>query len=428
MKIVKLLGWMGWMGLMVLIPMTASHAAINDFAGLWRNVDTNTRGITRLSIEVTGPRAKLHTWAACRPKECDWGAVTARLGADKKLKAYYQNSFSERILVLTKTGAADLKVEMLTRYTDNSGRPNRTAIYRFKRRPTFGEKPTAPIAKPNFQHQTQPKKRAGIAGQLNTESETKNETGSAGQGIGAVENRPSSLQVVYPKGGEELRAGHDMTIQWKSAKEKKRVSLILMVENLLAKTNIPIIITKNAPNTGKYRYRLPFKWNSRLGFRFRVVVQEGKFKSTSQAFSVYPRIDLVVQYPKVRFKKKGKKWAKWVAAAATGTPLPLIQRNSHIEVEFQLRNMGIDIIKSRFMSKVAVRLSPGNAELNSAGFSHHNIIPGRKYTFKAKIDPKDWNMTPGMYRLDVWVDPQNNTNEHVKLRDNNRAIIAFQVK
>lgn len=407
----KTLRLLGWIVLILLVPIAASQAAVNDFAGLWRNVDTNTRGITQLSIAVTGSRAKLHTWAACHPQACDWGTVTARYAPNNTLKAYYKNSFSERILVLTKTGTAKLKVEILTRYTDNSGRPDRTAFYRFKRMPVFGRKPGVQAVKPNVNLQPRPKENASVAGQV----------------PGTVELGPGSLQVVYPKGGEELVAGRDMTIKWKSANKKKSVSLILLIENQLKR--FPIPITKNAPNTGQYRYRLPFKWNSRFGFRFRIVVQEGKFKSTSPAFSVYPRIDLVVQNLKVRSKKKGHRWLAWATTLATGGPMPvLIKPKSHIVVEFDLCNMGIEIIKSKFMSKVAVRLNPGNAELNSAGFSHQNIVPGRPYHCKAKIDPKDWDMTPASYRLEIWADPQNNTNEHEKLRDNNRVIIPFRIK
>ena len=120
-----------WIGLIVLLSFTASQAAVSDFSGIWRNVDRNTRGITQLNVATIGSKAKLHAWGACHPQDCDWGTVIARYAPADMLKAYYKNSFSERILVLTKRGSAELKVEMRTRYTDNSGRPNSTAIYRF---------------------------------------------------------------------------------------------------------------------------------------------------------------------------------------------------------------------------------------------------------------------------------------------------------
>jgi hypothetical protein len=409
MRIVQLLVWMG---LIALMPITASQAAVNDFTGLWQNIDTNTRGITRMQIMGNGSSAKLHTWAACHPQACDWGTTTARLAPNNMLKAYYKNNFSERILVLTKTGT-NLKVSILTRYTDNSGRPDRKAVYQFKRMPPSGGNPVVSGAKPNAAAQLQANRQTVSAGNSN-----------AGSG-----SQPGALKVLYPKGGEELVAGSKITIKWKSARIKKNVSLILLVENRLAKINAPVIISKNAPNTGHYRYQLPFKGNSRLGYRYQIIVQEGGSKANSPRFSVYPRIDLVIQNPKVRSKKKGSSWFKWATSMATGIPNPaLIKSKSNIEVEFDLKNMGIQIIKSKFMSKVAVRLDPGNAELNSAGFSHQNIVPGRTYHFKAKINPKDWNMAPGRYRLELWADPQNNTNEHEKLRDNNRIVIPFAIK
>ena len=404
-----------WIGLIVLLSFTASQAAVSDFSGIWRNVDSNTRGITQLNIATAGSKAKLHAWGACHPQDCDWGTVIARYAPADMLKAYYKNSFSERILVLTKRGTAELKVEMRTRYTDNSGRPNSTAVYRFKRIPAFAGRPAGQNAKPDAAHPFRPAQPAAQVGQHQ---------------FGATSEPPAgSLKVVYPKGGEELVAGRNVPIQWQSAKVRSTVALMLMVESQLARTMIPTIIAKAAPNTGRYNFRLPVKLNSRYGYRYRIMVQEGDLKTASALFSVYPGVDLTVQNLKVRSKKKGNRWIAWAVAGATGSPAAaLIKPKSYIEVEFDLKNMGIDIIKPKFMSKVAVRLDPGNAELNSAGFSHQNIVPGRNYHYKARIDPKDWDMRPGRYRLEIWADPQNNLHEPEPLRDNNQKIIAFQVK
>jgi hypothetical protein len=52
-------------------------ANLNQFAGRWKNIDSNTRGITTLTISVRGTAVMVHAWGSCTPKDCDWGTVKA---------------------------------------------------------------------------------------------------------------------------------------------------------------------------------------------------------------------------------------------------------------------------------------------------------------------------------------------------------------
>jgi hypothetical protein len=47
--------------------------SMDQFAGSWTNVDTNTGGITTLEIRVSGDSADVHAWGKCHPSDCDWG-------------------------------------------------------------------------------------------------------------------------------------------------------------------------------------------------------------------------------------------------------------------------------------------------------------------------------------------------------------------
>jgi len=128
--------------LLLLLTATGGLASMAQFAGSWTNVDTNTAGITKLDISVTGTNAKVHAWGKCHPTDCDWGTVQAQAfapsvssnvlsGADT-LIAIFVTSFSQTTLVIKPSGNR-LKVDSYDRFLDNSGRSNYLASYTFQK-------------------------------------------------------------------------------------------------------------------------------------------------------------------------------------------------------------------------------------------------------------------------------------------------------
>jgi hypothetical protein len=63
--------------LILLISLSTCTASLSQFAGTWNNVDTNTGGITKLSISTSGSTANVHAWGKCHPTDCDWETVPA---------------------------------------------------------------------------------------------------------------------------------------------------------------------------------------------------------------------------------------------------------------------------------------------------------------------------------------------------------------
>ena len=53
--------------LLLLLTATGGLAGIDQFAGSWTNVDSNTRGITKLDIAVMGTNAKVQGWGKLPP-------------------------------------------------------------------------------------------------------------------------------------------------------------------------------------------------------------------------------------------------------------------------------------------------------------------------------------------------------------------------
>ena len=128
--------------LMVLLVASVSFASLNQFAGKWTNVDKNTRGITTLDIQVNGNDVSVQAWGSCQPTDCDWGRVTGYAyapnvssnlaGSAQAVSAVYQTGFSQTTLIIKPLGN-QLQAQVLTRFTDGSGRSNYTATYNFNR-------------------------------------------------------------------------------------------------------------------------------------------------------------------------------------------------------------------------------------------------------------------------------------------------------
>jgi hypothetical protein len=119
--------------LMLLISLSTCTASLAQFAGDWTNVDTNTGGITTLSIGISGASANVQAWGKCHPTDCDWGTVPAFAFAPdvssdlasqaQALVAIFDSGFSETTLFIKPQGNR-LWVQSYTRFKDNSGRSN----------------------------------------------------------------------------------------------------------------------------------------------------------------------------------------------------------------------------------------------------------------------------------------------------------------
>jgi len=131
--------------LLALIHLTVSTASadINQFAGKWKNVDPQTRGITNIHIEVSGSRIRIQTWGRCHPSDCAWGFAEGTAYAPSvesnlvetadTISTIYLTSFSQMILIIRPAEEGQIRVELLTKYTDQSRRANTRHIETFSR-------------------------------------------------------------------------------------------------------------------------------------------------------------------------------------------------------------------------------------------------------------------------------------------------------
>lgn len=130
-------------GLVTLGFSSSSFANLNGFIGDWRNVDTNTKGMTRLSVKKQGAKLSMQAWGQCHPKDCDWGTVPAygygpNVSADlnataQAVSAVFTPSHAQTLVIVHKARNNRIQAEVLTRFTDNSKRTNHRNVYTFAR-------------------------------------------------------------------------------------------------------------------------------------------------------------------------------------------------------------------------------------------------------------------------------------------------------
>jgi len=110
-----------------------AHAAVNDFLGQWRNQNTSTNDVTRVTVTQTGGTLRLRVFGSCTPTDCDWGIVNATAfaasaggnvtnDADVVMATYTQGH--ARKTVLLRLNGANIAYEVFTEFTDSSGRAN----------------------------------------------------------------------------------------------------------------------------------------------------------------------------------------------------------------------------------------------------------------------------------------------------------------
>jgi hypothetical protein len=127
----------------ILLTVSTASADINQFAGKWKNVDPLTRGITNIHIDVAGSRIRIQTWGKCHPSDCAWGFASGTaygpsvqsnlVETAETISTIYLTSFSQMFLIIRPAEEGQIKVELLTKYTDQSGRANTRHIETFSR-------------------------------------------------------------------------------------------------------------------------------------------------------------------------------------------------------------------------------------------------------------------------------------------------------
>lgn len=115
--------------------------------GSWRNVDPQTRSLTRVKLRFVcqdqilngqpyppGPPWYMHLWGKCHPTDCDWGEVGAQRLGSGYIYAFYNHGFARRYVYarMSTVFPGRLWVWMWTDFTDPA-RPDYSSSNYFER-------------------------------------------------------------------------------------------------------------------------------------------------------------------------------------------------------------------------------------------------------------------------------------------------------
>jgi hypothetical protein len=112
-------------------PATNRPAQASGADGNWVNVDAKTRNLARITIEGMS----VHPFGACSPTPCDWGVLPAKSSTTQAgtvrraaLVAVHTTKAEQNTLTIVVDPDGRLSVNVLTHFTDNSGRKDYNVV------------------------------------------------------------------------------------------------------------------------------------------------------------------------------------------------------------------------------------------------------------------------------------------------------------
>ena len=115
-----------------LLAGVPAQAGALDFAGHWENAARDASGISHVAISPAGGnRLTVRVYGDCHPIECDWGMVSGQsYTADPRssdvtaISTVFNTGFARKQIIFRRDSAGGLEFQMLTDFSDRSGRQN----------------------------------------------------------------------------------------------------------------------------------------------------------------------------------------------------------------------------------------------------------------------------------------------------------------
>ena len=117
------------------IDLGDGREKVDQFLGTWLNEDTETGGITKVTIRVESSLIYVHMWGRCHPSDCDWGEVTTLVSDadDDRLSLEWYFSFAIDTQTVSALAGGRLRVDGHTHFIDDSGRSDYDYTHYFRR-------------------------------------------------------------------------------------------------------------------------------------------------------------------------------------------------------------------------------------------------------------------------------------------------------
>ncbi len=110
--------------------LAAARADVADFYGNWENASRDASGITHIQVNPAGGnRVSVRAYGDCHPIECNWGLVEGQSYSAaphsrdvESISATFETGFARKQIILRKGPSGELLFEVLTEFSDRSGR------------------------------------------------------------------------------------------------------------------------------------------------------------------------------------------------------------------------------------------------------------------------------------------------------------------
>jgi peroxiredoxin len=127
------------MRLLFLIVPTCLFAQV-DLTGSWINENSQTGGVTQVTVRRDGVRTLAHVWGSCHPIDCDWGETETELWNGIPM-AIWKHGFSTTRMQFIPQPDGRMLVAYRSEYHDESGRKDPGHAEFFARKETLAETP-----------------------------------------------------------------------------------------------------------------------------------------------------------------------------------------------------------------------------------------------------------------------------------------------
>ena len=124
----------GWILAVVLLAASlltgAAFANVSDFLGNWVNPDPGASAVARIIVTPMGDnQVRVHVYGQCQPTDCDWGVRPGHSYTEnpsssdvRSIAAEFNAGYSSKTIILRRAPGGDMRFEVLTAFTDGSGR------------------------------------------------------------------------------------------------------------------------------------------------------------------------------------------------------------------------------------------------------------------------------------------------------------------
>lgn len=238
------------------------------------------------------------------------------------------------------------------------------------------------------------------------------------------------IDVTTPKNNDSWDAGKEYLIEWAGADEEVKIDLVPTYSpdgRQLTQVNI----VGRAPNTGSYRFRVPFEWLTGPSFyQAKVSTISGKrFGYSAGNMSVYTQpVDLECLITDAIVKWESQDY------------LFYYESSRWLEFNVLMRNKGT--ISPLTIQQVLVRIikEPENVVVCQEEWGFSGIFGHEWYRTPEprKFDIRSWALSPvtsdlnvniesGSYRVEVELDPANLLHEKEQTRGDNKCVKHWEI-